>query len=158
MESIYLKNNNLILLNNIVYDKRARDGTWCTLPYINHKKGCPKYPKCMKEREDFNKFPRDIFWYAVIEQFDLEKHAEKMKLKHPDWTERQCRNLLYWQGGVRKRLREKTRNFAGPGDIILDIPEANGVDIFSTLEAHGIPLDRHNPNIVRKVMLVGKVL
>jgi hypothetical protein len=104
------------------------------------------------KRTDFALLPKDIRWVAIIETFDLKAHAEKMKAKHPHWSERQCRNPLYWQGGVRKRLREKAEKLNG--DIILDIPEACGVEVFETMKLVGINLER-KPDIVKKVMFVG---
>ena len=80
-----------------------------------------------------------------------------MKVAHPNWTKRQARNLLYWQNGVRKRLRKKAKWVCRPffGDIVLDIPEAHGIDMFKTMEKAGIKLQR-NPDMVTKVMLVGR--
>jgi len=71
----------------------------------------------------------------------------------PGWSDRQCRNPLYWQGGVRKRLKEKCRAFGC--NIILDIPEACGVEVFETMKNAGVIIDRH-PETVIKVMLVGR--
>lgn len=148
----------VIKLNNVIYNKKAR-GEWCAIPYPNHPKGCPNISKCIEKRNDFN-FWNELEWYAIMEKFDLKSHSEKMKLKHPNWTERQCRNLLYWQGGVRKRLREKTFDFANADRntvVLLDIPEASGVDVFETMKDHGIILERHNPDNIIKIMFVGKV-
>lgn len=97
----------------------------------------------------------DYDWYAVIETFDLKHHAEKMKTKHPHWSERQCRNPLYWQGAIRANLRNKT--IMCKGDIVLDIPEACGINVFETMKCVGITLEK-KPDIVRKIMLVGKSL
>jgi hypothetical protein len=146
-----------IALETVVVDDRARDGTWCTLPYPGHPHGCPNYPECIESRPHFSEYPI-LTWTAVVERFDLALHARKMKIKHPLWSRRQCRNLLYWQGGVRKRLREKARKIARPvmGDIILEIPEANGVDVYKTMENHGLKLER-DPDIVHKIMFVGQV-
>ena len=147
----------IILLETVVIDIRARDGTWCAKYYDGHPKGCPNFPKCKKSRPHFNTF-QGYDWYAIVEPFDLKTHAEKMKEKHPKWSERQCRNLLYWQNGVRSRLRKKAEKFAVQlmGDIILDIPEANGVQVFDTMEKHGLVLERKKPNTIHKIMLVGK--
>lgn len=152
-----MKLESTIALTSVVYDVRARDGTWCKMPYKNHPKGCPNYPKCLQGRLDFSRYTA-FDWVAVLEYFDLKTHAERMKEKHPDWSERQCRNLLYWQGGVRKRLRKKAQKIAVPvyGDVILDIPEANGVDVYKTMEAHGVTITHHKPDTVIKVMFVGK--
>jgi hypothetical protein len=148
-----------ILLKNISYDIRARNGTWCSSPYPGHKRGCPNIKKgCLRKTPDFAEFPARN-WYAVIEEFDLAAHAKKMKEAHPDWSERQCRNPLYWQGGVRKRLRDKAAACAivHNGDYILEIPEACGVDVFATMAKVGIVLERV-PQKVIKVMLVGTPL
>lgn len=144
-----------IPLTEVVYDKRARDGTWCCLPYPNHPKGCPNFPKCMKDRPDFKTLPNKK-WIAVLEKFDLKAHAERMKEKHPKWSERQARCVLYWQNSLRKRLREKAMKLYYPlrGDIFLDIPEANGINVFATMAKHGIYL-RTDPDLVYKIMLVG---
>ena len=69
------------------------------------------------------------------------------------WSDRQCRNPIYWQGGVRSRLMKKAQRLNG--DIILDIPEASGVDVFKTMAEVNIILEKSHPNIVRKVMIVG---
>lgn len=147
----------IIPLETVVVDDRARDGTWCKMPYPNHPKGCPNFPGCCESRPHFTEY-HGFDWIAVVEKFNLKNHAEAMKEKHPHWTERQCRNLLYWQNGVRKRLREKAESIAYPlmGDIILDIPEANGVNIFATMAKHGFVIEPRDPDIVHKIMLVGK--
>jgi len=145
----------MIELEDVVYDERARNGTWCCLPYPNHKKGCPNFPKCISERPDFLSLPNKK-WVAITEEFDLKKHARRMKEKHPHWTERQCRNVLYWQNGVRSRLKKKAMKIYHPlcGDILLDIPEANGVNVFATMAKNGVLL-KANPDYVTKVMMVG---
>ncbi len=140
-----------IPLELIVYDTTAR-GLWCRSPYYNHPRGCPNFPKCIQKRPDFKSIEKEYNWFAVMEMFDLKHHAEEMKRKHPHWSERQCKNPLYWQGSVRKRLRDKA--IAVKGDIILDIPEACGINVFETMAQIGIILER-KPDLVRKVMLVG---
>ena len=144
-------------LHVVIYDERAKDGTWCKAPYPDHPRGCPNFPKCCEKQPDFKDF-EGYDWFAVIEEFDLKAHAEKLKEKHPGWTERQARCVLYWQNSVRKRLREKTAKFAVPlfGDIILEIPEACGVNLFATMAKHDLFL-KTNPDIVYKIMMVGKV-
>lgn len=155
----------LIELPKIVWDQKARDGTYCRLPYPNHPKGCPNYPKCIEENPPREHIERTgAKWYAVIEEFDLKAHAEAMKLKHPNWSERQCRCLLYWQGSVRKRLKYKAEGYEiklfwdelhrKGKTAILECPEANGIDMFATMANVGISLQR-NPDLVRKIMLIG---
>lgn len=147
----------MIRLPTIFYDKKARDGTWCRLPYPGHPKGCPNFPKCPAKHPDIQKL-KGFYWYAVIEKFNLQDHAKKMAAAHPKWTERQCRNLLYWQGGVRKRLTEKAIRAADPfyEDVILKIPEASGVNVFETMAHVGIQIQRNKPGQIIKVILIGK--
>ncbi len=148
----------MIKLLEVIYDRRARDGTWCRLPYPGHSKGCPNFPRCPSDRIDFLDLSKDFVWFAVIEEFNLAFHEAKMRAAHPNWTEKQCRNLLYWQPKVKAALRQKAYpDYPNrPSDrIVLEIPEASGVNVFETMEVVGIKIDRH-PNIVRKVMLIGK--
>jgi len=146
----------VIPLGNIFYNEHARDGTWCCSPYQGHPHGCPNFKKgCTKKRPAFNSLRVEAYdWYAIVQEFDLKTHSEAMKRKLPDWSERQCRNPLYWQGSVRKTLREKCGKVGG--DILLDIPEASGVEVFETMKVVGVILSRH-PDIVKKVMLVGRL-
>ena len=151
----------VIELETVIYNPWARNGTWCKAPYPNHPKGCPNYKRCLSNNPDF----RTLFqtrsplgWYAVVDEFDLEAHAAHMKAAHPTWSGRQCRNPLYWQGKVMKRLREAAEAFlaSSGGGTILEIPEACGVEVFETMAKAGVILER-TPRIVRKVMLVGMV-
>lgn len=165
----------MIPLETIIYDPFARNGTWCRSPYENHPKGCPNFTKgCTAKRPDFKTIADQYDWFAVTETFDLKAHADKMKAKHPEqikngkvvpaWTERQCRNPLYWQGTVRSSLKRQALAEVGQlnclgseanGNIVLDIPEACGVNVFETMALVGVILER-KPDVVIKVMLVGK--
>ena len=103
-------NNNIIIkeiTNKIVIDLRARD--WCKLKYPNHPKGCPNYnhkdicpPKIGLFKEYFN-MNKPIYLVAV--PFNLTEHANRMKEIHPNWSVKQCKCVLYWQGKVKKHLR-----------------------------------------------------
>lgn len=145
-----------IPLEAVDYDERARNGVWCRMPYPDHPHGCPNYPDCPKQYPDF-KTLSGYSWTAITETFDLKAHAAEMKTKHPQWGDRMCRNLLYWQNGVRKRLRDKAHVYARPlfGDIVLELPEACGVNVVSTMKRVGVEIKR-NPETVIKVMLVGR--
>lgn len=146
----------MIRLPELFIEPRARDGTWCRLPYPGHPKGCPNFPKCTEKHPDINALPGRQ-WFAVTEEFDLKGHAEMMAEKHPNWTDRQCRNLLYWQGGVRKRLYEKTvRDFDPFSDVLLKIPEASGINVFDTMAGIGVHIQRTRPEQIVKVMMIGK--
>jgi hypothetical protein len=151
--------DDIIPLKEIVFDIRARDGTWCKMPYPDHPNGCPNFPKCVMSHPHILSVDlKDRFWYAVLEEFDLKKHTEEMKKKHPNWSERQCRNLLYWQNGVRSRLRKKTESYINPlsDDIILEIPEACGINMIETMSKAGIKIQTDHPDNVIKVMLIGR--
>ena len=154
-------------LNEVFVDERARDGTWCTMKYPNHPKGCPNFnkkdtcPPLAPKVEDLINVLGET--YAVVYTFDLKAHAEKMKKKHEHWSRRQCRNPLYWQNSVRSKLRKMSHNLAvvlntisAKKHIVLEIPEANGVNVFKTMAKTGVFL-KSDPDIVRKVMLIGKI-
>jgi hypothetical protein len=153
---IKVEHMDVYALKDIVLDDRARNGTWCAMPYPGHRKGCPNFPYCPVQRVSFRDFGDRYVWYAVVKLFNLKAHAEMMKTKHPDWSERQCRNPLYWQGSVRAELLRLTKTFAAQfeGSLILDIPEAYGIDMFATMPKVGIILKK-NPDMVRKIMMVG---
>ena len=144
---------------HVSLDERAR-GKWCLLPYPNHPKGCPNYGKkqiCPPFSKPFHEIIEPPF-HIVIESFDLEAQAKKMKKKHPEWSDRQCRNLLYWQKGVVKRLKEKAKKFINSQNedfVLLEVPEANGVNVFKTCENVDIILERVPQRIIRKIMIIG---
>ncbi len=144
---------------SLVINMKARD--WCLLPYPGHPKGCPNYGKkaiCPPLIKTIDRVfdLRGPYWF-VIEKFDLAAHAERMKEKNPEWSDRQCRCVLYWQGGVKKRLRERTKfEMVGRlGTISTDCPEAMGVNVILTLRRLGIPIKTKPDQIVYKVALIG---
>jgi hypothetical protein len=135
---------------------------FCTIAYHGHKKGCPNFgvheqcPPKIGLVENIFDLNRDL--YFVTEEFDLKSHVEKMKLSHPTWTSIQLKNLLYWQGGVRKRLKEKTEAFIkenNPTMIYTLLPEAMGVMVINTSLKIGIPIEKSPVNKVIKISLVG---
>ena len=153
----------IIPLETVIIDDRARDGTWCRIPYRSNRKGCPNFPKCIEARPHFNTYDEKLHWYAIVFRFDLKAHAEEMKLRPRKdgkaWTEAQARCVLYWQEHkVREPLREMAMKICYPlmGDILLDIPEANGVQVFDTMAKHGLVLIAKNPDIIHKIMFVGR--
>ena len=144
----------------LIIDHKCRE--YCTLPYPGHKKGCPNFnvhdecPPKVKKVECVFDFSKKM--YFVVEEFDIKSHAETMKVKHPHWTERQCRNLLYWQGGVRKRLKEKTLKHIKQVDsnmIYTLLPEAMGIMVINTAQLLKIPIEKNPVNIIFKISLVG---
>ena len=135
---------------------------YCKLPYPNHPNGCPNFnknPNCppkvqiVEEVFDINK---DLFF--VVEKFNLKTHVEQTKLNHPKWSELQLKNVLYWQGSVRKNLREKVIQYIHETDnsmIYTLLPEAMGVMVIDTAQKIGIPIERNPKNNVFKIALVG---
>jgi len=149
------------LQNSVVYDVRARDGTWCAKPSKSYLHGCPNYPGCPAKYPDFLDLWDKYDWYAVIEEFDIEGWEKNQAEKHKDegWSRKQLRNPRHWQKGVMKRLRDKAHANSNRllGDIILEIPEACGVDVVRTMASVGIRFEWGlNAKTYRKVMLIGK--
>jgi len=149
----------LEVTNRMVIQEVTR--SWCQFPYPGHPKGCPNYgirddcpPKASLVGDYFDL--SQPHWF-LLEEFDLLAHANKMKQKHPEWSERQCRCCLYWQGSVRKRLRETCRQFehSHPGTVSVTCPEAMGVNVFRTCHRHGVSMKKNPQGIVYKVALAG---
>ena len=137
-------------------------GRWCQLSYPNHPKGCPKYGKDKKcppnapKIKDYFDFDKPI--WLVHSEFNLSNHILKMKEKHPGWSERQCKNVLYWQGTSRKQLRQRCiAAFLETGaNIHTFVPEAMGVNVYLTARLAGLKLERiRHLKICRHVALVG---
>jgi hypothetical protein len=100
--------------------------------------------------------------WAVWVEFDLELHVERMRRVHPDWSVRQLRNCLYWQAGVRKRLRHELHLFEQqhliPAKLLqaIECPEACGVNVTDTMGLIGIELQWPPITKVVKVAIVGE--
>lgn len=135
---------------------------WCKIPYPGHPKGCPNFGKgkhCppntpyITEVVDFN-YPI----YFVYHEFDLASHIKKMRQKHPNWSERQLRCVLYWQRGAKNRHREIMATVANQlkCDFTHPFPNAIGVNVYVTCKKVGIPLEKiKNATINRYVGLIG---
>jgi hypothetical protein len=71
-----------------------------------------------------------------------------MRKRHPNWTERQLANCLYWQGRARKHLKIEFRRFrqverfgAEPDAEFETVPEARGVNVTETMKLVGVELE-----------------
>jgi hypothetical protein len=64
-----------------------------------------------------------------------------MQEKHPDWSDRQLRCPLYWQGYLRKVMRDFVNSVQIKGAEPVWIPEAMGVNVTETCRAAGIELE-----------------
>jgi len=149
----------LIKLDRIDYTEKARE--WCKLPYPDHPKGCPAYgrrkdcpPNAPRFHERF-----DPPFYLVAVRFDLAEHAKKMRVKHPDWSEKQARCLLYWQRQVDKQLKKECLKLLDKLPASFDYtmkPEAMGVNVITTALKIYIPIETKPQNYVWKIAIIGK--
>lgn len=134
----------------------------CFKPYPGHPHGCPaagKTDRCPPLAPDFDKaFDLSRPVYAVVNEFDLGAHATRMLAKHPKWSDRQCRCVLYWQGTARKQLKEKIEKvlanpaLAGYGSTWC--PEGMGVNVTETMKAAGVVLEWPPERIARQVAFI----
>lgn len=147
-------------ITQIVYSNKV--GEWCQLPYPGHPKGCPNHgiktgcPPGAPNIEDYFDFRKPLF--MVIHEFDLATYAAKMKAKHPKWSDRQCRCVLYWQNGSRKRLKDEAGRLMVENRLntITLCPEGMGMNVFATAALHGVHLERtRNISVCRHVAIVG---
>jgi hypothetical protein len=177
----------LIPLPEVVYDCRARDGTWCAEKSADYPKGCPNFPRCPQECMDFKEIERRFGprnWFAVIEEFDIAGWEASQRKKHEisetnciasltvtrydtsrekqpikKWSRKQLRNPRHWQKAVMASLKAKAQSHMNciMGDLILQIPEAHGVDVVRTMAKVGVTFEWGlQAKMIRKVMLVGK--
>lgn len=138
----------------------------CYKPYPGHPKGCPNFGKrdiCPPKAPLFElQYDMNKRFLAIVIHFDLGQHMQRMKEKHPRWSDRQCACCLYWQGTVRKQLREEIAYninrraiFDGYPMTATDCPEAMGVDVTATMKQAGIILEWPPKKIVRKIAFLG---
>jgi len=131
----------------------------CALPYPNHSKGCPNFRKkigCPPGLEMFDQiYDMSQPIYAIFNKFDIGSHMARMKIAHPDWSQRQLACCLYWQPTARKRLFEMCREFLqnNKGYHIEACPEARGVNLTATLATVGIELEWPPRNFAYQVAL-----
>ncbi|TET67567.1 MAG: hypothetical protein E3J56_12655 [Candidatus Aminicenantes bacterium] len=117
------------------------------------REGCPPDALPIIEVMDLRK---PIF--IAFSEFDLSSHIQRMRKRHPEWSERQLRNVLYWQGTSRKEMRHWARiaQSYGCGDLVLTCPEAHGVNVYATCFCSGLKIQKiRELSICRHVALVG---
>jgi predicted metal-binding protein len=144
-------------LKEVVVNRRSRD--WCKLPYTDHPHGCPNYGKrktCPPQSPLFEKIVKSPFTLVAV-KFNLENHVKKMKKKHPGWSDRKARCVLYWQKKMNRCLRETCERIASnnPNSVVLYKPEANGVNVFETCRKIGLILEKNPQKIVWKIAIIG---
>jgi len=155
----------MILPHGIIKVERViqsqNTGQWCRIPYPNHPKGCPNYGRdgCPPNALHITKvldFKQSI--YIAYSEFNLQAHMKRMKEKHPHWSERQQRNVLYWQGTSRKQMRQRAKHiqYLTRADIVLTCPEAHGVNVYATCFVNGLHLEKIRHLIIcRHIALIG---
>jgi predicted metal-binding protein len=132
----------------------------CCRPYDLHPKGCPNFGKratCPPQAPlFFSVYDADRPVWAVVNEFDLGGHVDRMRAAHSDWSDRQLRCVLYWQGGARAELKRQIAAAlrALPGCRAETCPEAMGVNVTATLAAEGITLEWPPVRIARQVALI----
>lgn len=152
---IPLKDEELIRNENI---KRL-----CRVPYHGHKRGCPNslgYGKSCKE-EYIDDMIQEPYWF-VCAVCDFKGYKEKMLKLHKHWSDRQLANSRYWQGNIKKRLREYTEQLivdlsisATYSDLVYDdVPEGYGVNVIKTIENKGYSIPRRPIDFVWKVFMI----
>lgn len=127
---------------------------WCAAPYPGHPKGCPNHKgrcwgkdgnKPMSMLTDIIDAGKGV--YAVYNEYDVDAREKELGELHPDWTRKQKRCLLYWQGTARAELKKKItvaksllamRGFVP--DLVTD-GEHNGVNVYVTMRGCGLKLD-----------------
>jgi hypothetical protein len=136
-------------------------GKWCRLPYSGHKSGCPMYgrPRCPPGAGSiFDLLDGKDPIYLVYADFDLDRRAALMKLRFPEWSERQCRNVRHWQEIVRAQLRRNVRaamEKLGCNEVTF-CPEGLGVNVFATAAILGLKLEKiRRLHIDHHIALIG---
>jgi hypothetical protein len=135
----------------------------CVRPYEGHPRGCPNFDRCPRCPPRVKVFEQvfDIRspFFAIYSTFDLAKHVAVMRSKHPDWSERQLRCVLYWQGTARKRLRMEIAAFlvghTSQNWHVETTPEALGCDVTATMKSVGVELPWPPIDLVYHVALAG---
>jgi len=151
----------MIVLIDPVIDYTVR--ALCLQPYPLHPNGCPNVGHCDRCPPTAPLYDEyfDLSYptYAVINEFDFKSHVEKMKLKHPTWSERQLKCVLYWQGSARKQLNKEVEKWLKypmcGGFESTKCPEGMGVDVTETLKRVGIELEWPVERIARQVVFLG---
>lgn len=145
-------------IHTINIDHKFRE--LCKNPYYNHPRGCPNYGKrktCPPQQKlFFDVFDSDF--YLIFTKFDLKNHIDKMRKKHPNWTEKQLYCCLYWQGTARKNLKEEIKRFKklSPRHYATTCPEAMGVNVTQLmLDNTGINLEWPPKNRAYQIAIAG---
>lgn len=145
-----------------IFEPRVR--SLCTKPYPGHPNGCPNFCKRPSCPPQAPLLPEVLDLSSTVccvwNAFDLAAHVERLRARHPAWSNRQLRCCLYWQNAARKRLRERVDQLLEQqrGYIALYCPEGSGVNVTATMADVGIELEWPPVRVAHQVALVGKPL
>lgn len=159
-EGWLIRTQEVCLLDVVIQAEQVRNA--CKCPYRGHPKGCPNYnnpkrPTCPPKAKLYDKaYDLRKPVHAVVVTMNFDKHVAKMASNPKLKTEAQRRCCLYWQEGLRSRLRERCKAFIKehPGYVADLCPEAGGVNVIATLRKVGIRLQVPPRNIVSKVAFI----
>jgi len=136
----------------------------CTRAYPGHPRGCPNFgskPGCPPQAPLLaDVLMLDMPVFAVWNVFDLAGHVERLRAKHPTWSNRQLVCCLYWQPMARIALRWEIRQLIrGPYRLlrVVTCPEAMGVNVTETMRAVGVELEWPPVKRAVQVALAGTV-
>lgn len=141
----------IMKLEKLIVTPRTK--LWCKAQYPGHPKGCPNYwGRCFEGgRVEITLADRivdvDKSMYIVYNEFDLAAHMARMKAKHPTWSERQLRNVYYWQNRSHAQLDRLIEQaikeiYGKPAGLCTLSGEGNGVNLYATCAAHGLKLNK----------------
>ena len=141
----------------------------CVRAYAGHKKGCPNFGdakhayRCPPGAPLFDRrYDMSAPVYAVINEFDLFLHVERMLAKPKKNGKarslEEARCVLYWQNTARKQLQEKISTALShlPGYEATWCPEGMGVDVTATLAQIGIVLEWPPKRVARQVAFLAR--
>lgn len=149
-------NKNLIPLNKLYINMHSRN-RWCKLPYPDHPHGCPYYPKCHQNIPVFTcQHEQSFKWYAIILEYNQNDKIKRLQRNHPDWSHDLIMNHL--EKNIIKQLKRKAivNSNRWQGDIILERPEASGINVMLTLFNENIVIEPFDTNNVKRFMFIGK--
>lgn len=120
---------------------------WCTLPYPDHKDGCPNFGK-RADCPPFAPYFLDAYKPEVriaFMRFDFEEYLKRKREIHPDWTERALVNPRHFQGHIVSKFKEFVRFQTETPEYknyqAIYSPEAMGVNVHLTVRGAGVELE-----------------
>ncbi len=149
----------LDVTDKLCFDDRVDH--WCQLPYPGHPEGCPNHgekshcPPSSPVAHDF--FDLNKRHWFLITEFDFASYIQIMQIRHPEWSERRLRCVLYWQNQVRTIQRQQITTFRQyhPNTVFTQLPEAMHLNILLTLRHLKIDFETKPKKKVLKIALVG---